>query len=299
MAEENSGIMNLDLNLGPTSPPNTELRSEPLISEGSFFDCNICLDLSSDPVLTSCGHLYCWPCLYQWLNIHSDTNECPVCKGEVTNKNLTPVYGRGQHGKINLKVPDRPPARRVESWRQTIQRNAYPIPMEEMIRLGSGFDFSRDLVEVQPQTVESLNESPERNRSLLNRILTSRAMHQEQTPNETIDRGVASYLRRSHTYRSAPTAELANITQRMIESYIRYTSAERLIQDQPIPADDRDSVSSIAAVIHTESQNLDTAVEINSRVLNSTSSFRRGIDGSMVADVDGGDSRAPRRRRLN
>jgi len=33
----------------------------------SHFDCNICLDTVDEPVVTRCGHLYCWPCLYQWL----------------------------------------------------------------------------------------------------------------------------------------------------------------------------------------------------------------------------------------
>ena len=32
-----------------------------------FFDCNICLEDVYDPVVTRCGHLYCWPCLYKWL----------------------------------------------------------------------------------------------------------------------------------------------------------------------------------------------------------------------------------------
>lgn len=31
------------------------------------FDCNICFDSARDPVVTQCGHLYCWPCLHQVL----------------------------------------------------------------------------------------------------------------------------------------------------------------------------------------------------------------------------------------
>ncbi len=27
--------------------------------------CNICLELARDPVVTLCGHLYCWPCLFR------------------------------------------------------------------------------------------------------------------------------------------------------------------------------------------------------------------------------------------
>lgn len=38
------------------------LRLEELCS---LFECNICLELARDPVVTLCGHLYCWPCLYR------------------------------------------------------------------------------------------------------------------------------------------------------------------------------------------------------------------------------------------
>uniref|UniRef100_K3WWV4 RING-type E3 ubiquitin transferase n=1 Tax=Globisporangium ultimum (strain ATCC 200006 / CBS 805.95 / DAOM BR144) TaxID=431595 RepID=K3WWV4_GLOUD len=56
------------------------------------FDCNICLDTVSSPVVTLCGHLYCWPCLFQWMEARS---ECPVCKAGISVENVIPVYGRG------------------------------------------------------------------------------------------------------------------------------------------------------------------------------------------------------------
>src|SRR5579862_5295617 len=31
------------------------------------FECNICFDAARDPVVTQCGHLYCWPCLHRVL----------------------------------------------------------------------------------------------------------------------------------------------------------------------------------------------------------------------------------------
>ncbi|KAE9445605.1 hypothetical protein C3L33_22502, partial [Rhododendron williamsianum] len=276
--------------------------------DGSFFDCNICLELAREPVVTCCGHLFCWPCIYRWLNVHSDAKECPVCKGEVTVKNVTPIYGRGTNTRDpeedpSLKIPLRPNARRVESWRQTIQRN--PSPVEEMMRR---------FVQIPPQNAGSNNNS------LLNRILTSRGMRGEQStvvpPEDVVDvdltqsiptnseAGESRWLSSLLLRRSHRAATISNLTsalssaERIVESYFRYHPVERN-EEQPLGVDDRDSVSSIAAVIHSESQTVDTAVEIDSRVSVSTSSSRRRNDASRVSDVDSGDSRPHRRRRLN
>lgn len=32
----------------------------------STYECNICYDVATEPVVTMCGHLYCWPCLYRY-----------------------------------------------------------------------------------------------------------------------------------------------------------------------------------------------------------------------------------------
>lgn len=289
---------------------------------GSFFDCNICLDLAKDPVVTCCGHLFCWPCLYRWLHLHSDAKECPVCKGEVTMKNVTPIYGRGRSARqlpeddSTAKIPHRPQARRVESWRQAIQRTAFTIPMEEMIRrLNNRFDLSQ----VHPNDIDASRESPERSSSLLNRILTSRGMRREQgnviPPDDVVDltqssptnfetgesQQISSLLvHRSNSNRAASISPLAStLGSAGIESFFRTHVVGRNQEQQNLPVDDRDSVSSIAAVIHSESQTVDTAVEIDSTVALSTLSSRRRNDSSRISDVDSGDSRAPRRRRLN
>lgn len=60
---------------------------------GGVADCNVCFEPATDPVVTLCGHLYCWPCLYRWLR--SGHNNCPVCKAGVTKENVIPLYGRG------------------------------------------------------------------------------------------------------------------------------------------------------------------------------------------------------------
>lgn len=89
------------------------------------FDCNICLDFANEPVVTLCGHLYCWPCIYKWLHVQSNDSlgvdehpQCPVCKDNISHTTMIPLYGRGGQAPSNEKsscfddnfVPPRPSA---------------------------------------------------------------------------------------------------------------------------------------------------------------------------------------------
>ncbi|CAA2973082.1 E3 ubiquitin- ligase TRIM39-like [Olea europaea subsp. europaea] len=296
--------------------------------EGSFFDCNICLELAKDPVVTCCGHLFCWPCLYRWLHHHSAAKECPVCKGEVAMKNVIPINGSGsirreQEVDPSLNnIPLRPQALRVEGWRQTIQRTASINPMEEMTEhLGSAFEVSQESVQNQSRNSRDPHESHVRFSSYLNRILTSRELLRERravdivvlpesrpTNYESRESRLSSYLQRRSNLNQVTTlpnlpsglssGESQAVGSMAEYSYLGNNPVERN-PEQPLPVDDRDSASSIAAVIHSESQTVDNAVEIDSRVLLSTSSSSRRNDASRTSDVDSGDSRARRRRRLN
>ena len=49
-------------NSSHTSKPNEQDNK---VESGSAFECNICFDDPSQPVLSKCGHLYCWPCIYR------------------------------------------------------------------------------------------------------------------------------------------------------------------------------------------------------------------------------------------
>ncbi|KAL6002247.1 hypothetical protein ACLOJK_034177 [Asimina triloba] len=110
---------------GIRSVPEEEITKDES-SNASDFECNICLEMAKEPVVTSCGHLFCWPCLYLWLHVHSDHKECPMCKGEVTESNITPIYGRGNFrnggagDRSGLRIPPRPHACRIESLRQRL-----------------------------------------------------------------------------------------------------------------------------------------------------------------------------------
>ncbi|KAL1153091.1 hypothetical protein V6Z11_A09G152300 [Gossypium hirsutum] len=142
-------------------------------------------------------------------------------------------------------------------------------------RLGSRFDLTRDLTPPREAETTEITDS------VLNRILTSRGLRGEQTAVVSLD---DVDLRPSST------------NERIVEAYLRSNLMGRN-QEQPPQVDDRDSFSSIAAVINSENQ-MDTAVEIDSEVSLSASSSRRRNDSFRVSDVDSGDSRAHRRRRL-
>ncbi|KAK7401549.1 hypothetical protein VNO78_13116 [Psophocarpus tetragonolobus] len=92
----------------------------------NLFHCNICFDKARDPVLTCCGHLFCWPCFHKLSYAYSNAKECPVCKGEVTDEGIIPIYGNDSvesSGRLELdetgfRVPARPRAQRNQSTRQ-------------------------------------------------------------------------------------------------------------------------------------------------------------------------------------
>uniref|UniRef100_A0A8C7AWJ5 E3 ubiquitin-protein ligase RNF n=1 Tax=Neovison vison TaxID=452646 RepID=A0A8C7AWJ5_NEOVI len=62
---------------------------------GATFECNICLETAREAVVSVCGHLYCWPCLHQWLETRPERQECPVCKAGISREKVVPLYGRG------------------------------------------------------------------------------------------------------------------------------------------------------------------------------------------------------------
>ncbi|CAM8920360.1 unnamed protein product [Rhodiola kirilowii] len=107
----------------------------------AFFDCNICLRKARDPVLTCCGHLYCWPCFYQLPDVGMDTKECPACKGEVKDTGIIPIYGSSDKAlkrdgnKSGVEIPPRPQAHRIESIRQQrITRGSHSLRIDEVLR---------------------------------------------------------------------------------------------------------------------------------------------------------------------
>merc|ERR1711894_553686 len=80
------------------------------------FECNICLDVARNAVISLCGHLFCWPCLHQWLETRPQRQICPVCKAGIGRDKVVPLYGRDgdQKDPRDIPIPPRPRGQRPE-----------------------------------------------------------------------------------------------------------------------------------------------------------------------------------------
>ncbi|WRK30971.1 RING-type Zinc finger protein [Cryptosporidium parvum] len=89
-------------------------RSEEKSKNYTSFECNICFENAYEPIVTRCGHLYCWSCICSWLD--RGYEDCPVCKAGVNSENVIPLYGRGNENvDPRKKTKPRPKAERPEA----------------------------------------------------------------------------------------------------------------------------------------------------------------------------------------
>ncbi|SPP87218.1 E3 ubiquitin-protein ligase RNF185-like [Drosophila guanche] len=98
----------------PNSGTGAADAEEPI--DASVYECNICFDIAQEAVVTMCGHLFCWPCLHQWLVTRHRVKLCPVCKGSVNKNKVIPIYGRNCKQQVDprKKIPQRPAGQRGE-----------------------------------------------------------------------------------------------------------------------------------------------------------------------------------------
>ena len=83
--------------------------------KGTNFECTICLETAKEPVLTKCGHMFCWPCIYNWLDSKGGRAKCPNCKNQITKNDLIPVYANDENKENTNRfknIPKRPKAER-------------------------------------------------------------------------------------------------------------------------------------------------------------------------------------------
>jgi len=78
----------------PASSPRYDLEEDPgavaWIPDGQQRKCTLCLDAFKDPSLTTCGHVFCWICVRDWVR---EKPECPLCRQEVLLSKILPLRG--------------------------------------------------------------------------------------------------------------------------------------------------------------------------------------------------------------
>lgn len=254
---------------------------------GNFFDCNICLDMARDPVLTRCGHLFCWPCFYH-LYVCSNVKECHVCMEEVTETSIIPIYGNG-NGRDNqkfksesgLKVPPRPQAQRIESVRQQlINHGVFSSPMEERIRqFGNMLLEMRERASSQDHTAatpiaERTSSLP--NSSATSQVLTSmdiessRHQHPLQVSRFLLQGTASSFSSLSTALNSAMDS-----AERLVEDLEAFIHQYRLRRNRQRSSQVTDINPFSSAGIQSERQMPNVIPDVNSIFPHSATSSRR------------------------
>ncbi|KAF1824155.1 uncharacterized protein K489DRAFT_369073 [Dissoconium aciculare CBS 342.82] len=73
--------------------PRVDLRGpEPLqwIESGPQRKCTLCLEGMKDPSVTTCGHVFCWSCVTEWLR---EQPMCPLCRQSALPQHVLPLRG--------------------------------------------------------------------------------------------------------------------------------------------------------------------------------------------------------------
>ena len=52
--------------------------------------CTLCLEQMRDPSVTTCGHVFCWTCVADWIR---EKPECPLCRQSILGQHVLPLRG--------------------------------------------------------------------------------------------------------------------------------------------------------------------------------------------------------------
>ncbi len=118
-----SASHNEDDGVQSTNTNRSESASHNEVGDGGHhpFECYICYYPATQPVLTKCGHLFCWPCLFKWART---AKTCPVCRDIVTQSNIiclqTPgdkEEGSAAKADEDSGIPPRPTPSQPAFWK--------------------------------------------------------------------------------------------------------------------------------------------------------------------------------------
>ena len=58
------------------------------IPAGQQSKCTLCLELFRDPSVTTCGHVFCWTCIQDWVK---EKAACPLCRQAILPQKILPL----------------------------------------------------------------------------------------------------------------------------------------------------------------------------------------------------------------
>ena len=80
-------------------------------NSGNYNECPICLANARLPIVTRCGHIFCWECIKNWVE-SKQKMECPICKNGIKLNEVIKLYS-GDNEKKEGEIDDRPQQERT------------------------------------------------------------------------------------------------------------------------------------------------------------------------------------------
>ena len=96
--------------------------------------CSICMDYLSVPQATPCGHVFCYVCLYKWLEQES---VCPQCRKDVDTAPYPVYLLSNQVDQALVKFPD--PNTLTRIGKDLEYYKSFPAPWDSMFSCNSNF----------------------------------------------------------------------------------------------------------------------------------------------------------------
>ncbi|KAK8883864.1 hypothetical protein M9Y10_042964 [Tritrichomonas musculus] len=87
-------------NFTPNKDENNKTGKEKKVKSDDQWNCPICFDKLRSPVVTHCGHVFCYDCIDRWL---MKSDKCPMCTNHINRDELIVVPGHGETQNIGTQ----------------------------------------------------------------------------------------------------------------------------------------------------------------------------------------------------